>query len=142
MYLTSEEDLRGMLATAHAHLAAGGVVLIVPDCTRESFRESTSSGGHDGADVTPAQPGRALRYLSWTYDPDPTDTAFITDFAYLLREGADSVRGYTDRHINGLFPRATWIRLMEQAGFEATVHIFDHSELEAVTDMFVGVKRP
>ncbi len=141
MYLTGEDDLLAMLATANAHLAPGGLVLIQPDCTKETFRESAVSGGHDGGDVTPPQPGRALRYLSWTYDPDPGDTTFISDFAYLLREGTHSVRGLTDRHINGLFPRATWVALMEHAGFDVTVRPFDHSEVEGVMDTFVGHKR-
>ena len=40
---------------------------------------------------------------------------FITDFVYLLRIGARA-HCVHDRHITDL-PRATWLRLFEEAGF-------------------------
>ena len=110
-------------------------MLIVPDCVREIFRPVTSHGGHDGSD------GRGLRYLQWSYDPDPTDTAYTVDFAYLLRNMDGSVRVAHDRHIFGLFPRATWLSLMTDAEFEASLVPFVHSEVEpGLTEMFVGKK--
>ena len=45
---------------------------------REDFAAETEHGGHDGSD------GRALRYLDWTFDPDPSDNTYLTDYAYLL----------------------------------------------------------
>ena len=96
---------------------------------RETFRPKTDHGGHDGD-------GRALRYLEWTYDPDPDDTTFLTDFSMLLREGADDVRVRFDRHVEGLFPRATWLDLLREVGFEAS-SVVDSWE----RDVFVGVRR-
>jgi hypothetical protein len=110
MYLTSEADLRRALATARAHLASGGVAILAPDCVRETFRPRTAHGGHDGAD------GRALRYLEWTWDPDPRDTTFVTDFAYLLLERGEASAVH-DRHVEGLFPRATWLAALAAEGF-------------------------
>jgi SAM-dependent methyltransferase len=130
-YMTSEDDLRALLQTVRAHLRPGGLVLLCPDDTRETFQEKTSTGGHDGQ-------GRSLRYLEWTYDPDPADTTAIVDFTYLLREGQQQVRALYDRHIFGLFPRDTWLRLLQEAGFNAETRPFDHSEVEGVTEMFVG----
>ena len=142
MYMTSEDDLRRAIGTAHAHVRPGGAALIVPDFTRETFREGTDRGGCDGEDVTPAQPGRALRYLEWIYDPDPEDTRFSVDFAYLLREpGLTAVKGFVERHELGLFPRETWLRLLREAGFEARALSFDHSKAETVTEMFLGIRR-
>ena len=46
-YMTSEGDLAAAIATAHAHLDAGGVVLIVPDHVLETFAPGTGHGGHD-----------------------------------------------------------------------------------------------
>jgi SAM-dependent methyltransferase len=140
MYLTREDDLLAAMRTAFRHARPGGVTLMVPDCTTETFREETSSGGHNGEDVTPPNPGRAIRYLEWTYDPDPTDSTILTDFAYLLREEDGAVRVVQDRHIFGLFPRETWLRLMREAGWEASTLPFDHSEVEGVTEMFLGRK--
>jgi SAM-dependent methyltransferase len=114
MYMTSEADLRAALETAFVHLRPGGVAVIAPDCVRETFQPTTDHGGHDGV-------GRALRYLEWSYDPDPDDTTFVTDFALLLREGADDVRVRLDRHVEGLFPRATWLGLLRAVGFEPSV---------------------
>jgi|SRR5579859_4371120 len=108
-YLTTESDVRAAMATAFVHCRPGGVALFVPDYVRESWAPSTRSGGSDGD-------GRAMRYLEWVWDPVPDDTVYTTDFVYALREGHE-VRTVHDRHIEGLFPRATWHALIEEAGF-------------------------
>jgi len=46
-YLTAESDLALAIKTAYAHCRTGGVVLFAPDCVRETFKPSTSHGGHD-----------------------------------------------------------------------------------------------
>jgi hypothetical protein len=114
MYMISEADLRAALETAFVHLRPGGAAVIAPDCVRETFRPGTEHGGHDG-------PDRALRYLEWSYDPDPSDTTFVTDYAMLVREGADDVRVRHGRHVHGVFPRATWLALLRAVGFESAV---------------------
>lgn len=148
MYMTSEDDLRRAIQTAAFHTRPGGMTLLVPDWVRETWKPMTDHGGHDGADVAAQYPdpdpslvNRSLRYLEWTYDPDPTDTRYNVEFAFLLREGPDQVRCVYDRHEDGIFPRATWLRLMEEAGFKASFLPFDHSEVEpGMTELFVGVK--
>jgi SAM-dependent methyltransferase len=114
MYMTSADDLRAALATAALHLRPGGVAIVLPDVVRETFVPETEHGGHDGED-------RALRYLSWSYDPDPADTTFVTDFALLLREGEDTVDVRYDRHIEGLFAEAEWLTFLADAGLVPTV---------------------
>jgi SAM-dependent methyltransferase len=111
LYLTSEPGLRQMMETAHLHCRPGGAALFAPDHVRETFRASTRHGGKDGE-------GRALRYLEWAWDPDPGDSTYVVDFAYLLREGL-TVRHEHDRHVFGLFGREDWKRLIVEAGFEA-----------------------
>ena len=101
----------------------------VPDFVAEAFRPETQHGGHDGAD------GRSLRYLEWTYDPDPADTTVVTLYAYLLREVDGSVRVLDDRHIEGIFPRGTWLRLLAGVGFRASLSV-DEWERE----VFVGIR--
>ena len=130
MYMTNESDLLAALETAFVHLRPGGAAVIAPDCVRETFKPNTEHGGHDGD-------GRALRYLEWTYDPDPSDTTFLTDFALLLREGEDQVRVRYDRHVEGLFPRATWLHLLREVGFVPSITV-DRWE----RDVFVGVRPP
>ncbi len=134
-YMTSEADLLQAMQTAFIHCKAGGVALFCPDELRETFRPSTDHGGHDAPD------GRALRYLEWSWDPDPTDTTYLTDFAYLLREPDGSLRVAQDRHVCGLFSRADWLRLLAEAGFQPRAVPFEHSEVEpGTTDVFVGIK--
>lgn len=130
-YMTTEDDLRAALTTAFVHCRPGGVALFAPDHVAERFHPSTDHGGHDGAD-------RSLRYLEWTWDPDPHDTTYVVDYAYLLREG-QTTRVEHDRHIEGLFPRATWLRLLTEVGFSGRSVMFDHSELDPDTyELFVG----
>lgn len=50
MYMTTADDLRAALATVAAHLAPGGVALVAPDATTETFSEATEhGGGEDGS---------------------------------------------------------------------------------------------
>ncbi len=137
VYMTTEEDLAAAIETAYVHARAGGAALFAPDHLRENFNPPmTDHGGHDAPD------GRGLRYLEWTTDPDPDDTTYTVDFAYLLREKDGSVRLEQDRHIEGLFPRATWLRLLEAAGFQAGSLPFEHSALgPGLYEVFVAVKR-
>ncbi len=44
MYMSSERELRAALATVAAHLEPGGVALVAPDATAETFREATEHG--------------------------------------------------------------------------------------------------
>lgn len=114
MYMTTEEALRRTLATARIHCKAGGIALFMPDVIRETFVSLTTHGGHDGD----SQDGRSIRYIEWTFDPDPSDTTYTVDFAYLLRQGRGPVRVVQDTHVFGIFPRDTWIRLLKENGFE------------------------
>ena len=114
-YMTSQDDVRAMASTAAFHCRPGGSVVVVPDHVRESFTPPyTENGGHDGLD------GRAMRYLMWTTDPDPTDSTYVTDFAYLLRETDGTVRVEYDRHVHGIFPTSVWIEALTNAGFDTT----------------------
>ena len=122
-YMTTETDLRAAIETAFVHCRPGGAALFAPDHLRENFTTTTGHGGHDGQ-------GRSLRYLEWKWDPDPSDTTYIVDYAYLLREHDGSVRAVDDRHVEGLFRRGDWLRLLSDAGFVPMVVVFDHSELE------------
>ncbi len=114
-YMTNVEDLQAAIRTAYRHCRAGGVALFVPDCVRETFVAETRHGGHDGKD------GRSLRYLMWSVDPDPTDTTYRTDFAILLRDRNGDTRVVHDSHVEGIFPRTEWVRLLREAGFEPNI---------------------
>jgi len=136
-YLTSQADLRAAMETAFVHLRDGGAVLFAPDHVRENFVSATEHGGHDGAD------GRALRFLEWTYDPDPTDEVYASDYVYLLHEPNRPPRVLHETHSLGLFGRADWLRLLGEVGFDAAKALpFEHSELPPGSlEVFVATKR-
>lgn len=134
VYMTTEQDLRRAIETAYLHCRPGGSALFAPDHVRENFQPSTDHGGHDG-------PDRSLRYLEWTWDPDPADSTYLVDYAYLCREAGGQVRVEHDRHVEGLFSRADWLRILADVGFWPQMVPFDHSELEPGTyELFVAVK--
>jgi trans-aconitate methyltransferase len=109
MYITTEEDLRAVAETAYVHTRPGGAALFAPDCVKETFREHTDlTSGEDG--------GRAMRCVEWAWDPDPGDSTFVTDYVFALREeGRTTV--HHDQHLEGLFSRETWLRLLSGVGF-------------------------
>jgi SAM-dependent methyltransferase len=109
MYAATEADLRATIETAALHCRPGGTVVLAPDYTRETFEPSTDCGGEDGG-------GRALRYLEWTWDPDPDDTSYEVAYSFVLREADGTTHFDGDRHHEGLFPHATWLRLMRGVG--------------------------
>jgi SAM-dependent methyltransferase len=109
MYMLSEADLAAAIATAFSHTRPGGAALFAPDATRETFRDETDF-------MTGQEGDRALRAIEWSWDPDPTDTTTTVEYAFLLREGR-RVTAVHDRHVEGLFPRAVWVKLLTDAGF-------------------------
>jgi hypothetical protein len=134
-YMTSEDELRQAMETAFVHCRPGGGVLFAPDYVRETFQPGTEDGGHDG-------PERALRYLEWVWDPNPDDATYVADYSFMLREADGSVRVEHDRHVEGLFSRATWLRLLHETGFERARSVpFEHSELEPGShEVFVATR--
>jgi SAM-dependent methyltransferase len=133
-YLTSRRDLRQAVDTAWVHCRPGGAALFAPDFLRETFRPGTAQGGRDGD-------GRALRYLEWTWDPDPSDDTYLADMAYLLREADGGTRVEMDRHTLGMFPRAAWFEAMRGAGFQPACVPFEVSSIEpGSAEVLLGVR--
>lgn len=132
-YLTTEEDLRAVFDTAFEHCRLGGVALFVPDHVTETFEQATDHGGHDG-------PDRALRYLEWTWDPDPADTTHRMDLTYVFHEPDGSIHVEFDEHLCGLFPRATWLRLIGEAWFEGRAVALTHDERPVGAEGFLAIR--
>lgn len=138
-YILSQEDLAAVFATAFEHTKPGGVALFVPDYVRETFVETADHGGHDG-------PDRALRYLEWTWDPDPNDTTHRMDLTYVFHEPDASIPSGVrihvefDPHVCGLFPRATWLALIEGAGFEVRPVPLTHDERVVGAEGFLAIR--
>jgi SAM-dependent methyltransferase len=128
-HMTTEADLRAVMQTAYEHCRPGGVALFVPDFVRETFVAGTDQGGSDS-------PRGSVRFLQWIVDPDPSDTTYLVDFAILIRDRKGDARVVHDRHLQGLFPRARWLRMLREVGFKPSVVRDDE-----VRDLFLG-RRP
>lgn len=131
-YLLDVAELDSLLATVDAHLAPDGVVLLVPDHTRETYVAGRASGGSDAPD------GRSARYFEWTYDPDPDDTTIVTEYLYVLREPGADTEVVHERHVTGLFPRRVWLDALERAGFSAAAVTERTDDDREPREYFVG----
>jgi SAM-dependent methyltransferase len=121
MYMTSEPDLLAVFKRAYEHLRPGGVMVVGPDATKETFDQNWSA-------VTQADPENLPENLEVVfvenyYDPDPEDTIFESLMIYLIRERG-VLRIEQDQHILGLFPQETWENLLKSAGFEIHQEIY------------------
>jgi SAM-dependent methyltransferase len=132
-YMTTREDLARAIETAFVHCRPGGAALFAPDYLCETFVPSSDCGGTDDG-------RRGLRYLEWTWDPDPDDTTYTVDYAYLLREPDGTVHVEHDRHVEGLFSRAEWLGALRGAGFVAECVPLVHEEIDRVVDVFLGTR--
>ena len=122
------------LSRPRSSIAVQVVWLCSPPITFERpFAPTTDHGGNDGE-------SRGLRYLEWVWDPDPADNTYIADYAYMLRTSDGSVRVEHDRHVEGLFARGDWLRLLEAVGFQPRSVPFDHSEVDGTLEVFVGTR--
>jgi methyltransferase family protein len=111
-YLLTEDDIRATFATATEHLEPGGVLVCAPDWFRETFPAPRATlHGPRGSDPQ-------VTFLEYAHDPDPADTTIETVFVFVIRRGGKA-EVIEDRHTQGLFPVATWMRLLAEAGFAA-----------------------
>lgn len=110
-HMTCRAHLREALQTAFVHTRPGGLALVVPDCTVESFCEASEDDENDDGE------GRVLQYVARVWDPDPDDETYTTDYAFLLRD-PDGVQVRHVRHVEGLFSESVWLAELRAVGFE------------------------
>lgn len=134
-YMTTEAELQAAIATAFRHCTPGGLALFVPDHVEGRFEPDSDCGGHDGDD------GRGIRYLEWSYDPDPHDNRGTTEYAFLVRDAAGQVRSLHETHPFGMFPRETWLRLLTTCGFQTEVQQ-EQTEEERTPRLLFVARRP
>ena len=133
-YILTEEDLLATFRTVAAHLEPGGVFITSPDYFVETFKASKVEH------ATHSNGLMEVTYLEYTYDPDPNDTKVETIMFYLIRSGSE-LRIEHDRHVTGLFPKSTWLRLMTEAGFTVEERLFQLSAPDMSYELLVGTLR-
>ena len=109
-YMLSENDLQEVFATAKAHLEPEGVLIVAPDWLRDTFPGTSVQHWIRRNDEL------ELTFIEYLHDPDPNDTTIESLFFFILRNGGEA-RVEQDRHLTGLFPLDTWLKLLGQAGF-------------------------
>jgi hypothetical protein len=65
-----------------------------------------------------------------------------TAYAFLLRDAAQSVRVVHETHRLGVFSRYSWLRLLAEAGFEASSVIEGTAGDTAPREIFIGYCQP
>jgi hypothetical protein len=132
-YMLTEDDLRAAFATAHTHLKPGGVLCTYAEATREN-------PSHNKVYTCTGRPGDIeIAFFEHSYDADPSDTTYESVFVYLIRRrGALEIQ--TDRHTLGVFPEATWERLLREVGFKVHRMQFSDPDLPAPIPFFACVK--
>lgn len=133
-YLTTEADVRETVDTAWRHLRPGGLVMLLPDDVAEHYEPGTDVSGGDAPD------GRAARLFEWSEPPAPDGTT-ATHYSFLLREADGAVRHAYERHVCGLFSRATWEAALAARGFAVEVVTETTDEDRPPRLIFIG-RRP
>ena len=137
MYMKTEGELRQAISTAFAHLRSGGVALFVPDYFAEGFRESTTL--HECV-----RGGMSMKCVEWSWDPDPDDDTFLTEFCFLIRE-SETVRCVHETHHEGMFRVDRWIAIMRECGFDTVSQVsrtLEEDAQDAYTDCMLVSKKP
>ena len=134
-YATTLDELRAVVETMFLHCRPGGALVLAPDFVKETFQTTTEHGGRDGE-------GRGLRYLAWTRDPDPSDTTYVVDFAFLLRRADGTTEVRQDQHVQGLFSTSEWLEILEETGFTPHAVPVQHSDVPFGSVVFVASRLP
>ncbi len=136
-YLINEQDIAATFKTAAKHLCAGGLLIVAPTYTTESFVDGESMEDENADDDTevrfvtrvatvPDQPNRMQMRL----------TLFIRDLA------TKELTIEKDTHTCGLFSSQTWIDHMQAAGFSVLADTYlegDESDDQPIPT-FIGVR--
>jgi len=133
-FMASSDDLGAAIATAWEHCRPGGVALFMPDHTLETYRPSTSHGGHD-------QGERSLRYLEWDGELDEVEETFRSVMVYVMRDGDGEFRIDKDEYTFRLFRDGTWKDLIASQGFEVGTASYDLEDDEVTTlNAYIGIR--
>jgi SAM-dependent methyltransferase len=119
-HILSEKGLSRVFNGAFKSLKPGGVFLVVQEFAKGKI-------GHNSAEcVSRTSKKMKMTYVEYRFDPDANDTKFETAFVYFLgNKGRLKVE--TDRGVLGIFPEATWMKLLKSAGLRVKRERFIHS---------------
>lgn len=132
-YMATEEDLRAAIQTAQAHLEPGGLVLLAPDCLRDTF------SGPRVVDWTRETEGGNVTFIEYVAQPFPEANTVESVFVFIINRDGD-IQVEIDRHTSGLFPKAMWLEALSDAGLRAEYVQTNAYEGGFGGNLFVGRK--
>ena len=135
-YMCTEADLLAAFRTAFVHLPPDRVFLTYVEQTPDTFQEGRTTS------TTHARGGVEITFVENLHDPDPRDTTFESRFLYLIRDRGQ-LKVEKDLHRCGVFPLATWERLVRKARFEPLrVDTGEQDQEGGTVATFVGRRPP
>ena len=134
-YMLTEDDLKAAITTAALHLVPGGLLIMAPDCLRETF------SGPRVIDWTRQNGNQDVTFIEYVADPDPNDTVIESVFIFIINRGG-KISVEQDRHTSGLFHKQTWLDLLDESGFDAKYQETEAYEGGIGGHLFVGALRP
>ena len=111
-YMVTENDLRSAIRTTQEHLAPGGLVLLAPDCLRDTF------SGSRVVEWTRATEDSNVTFIEYVTQPSPDAATLESVFLFIINRGGD-IRVEVDRHTSGLFSKSLWLEALSDMGLEA-----------------------
>lgn len=134
-YMTRRDDLEAVFKMADRHLLPGGVMVVTPDVTKESFVQNRTQVTHSRKSTTSEE--LEIVFIENNFDPDTTDCSFEGLMVYLIRERGE-LRIETDRHILGLYELDEWHESLVRCGLQ--VYQQTYPEHPGELPVFVCVK--
>jgi len=134
-HMNTRADFSAAFRSAFDHLNPGGVMIVTPDVTTETFQQNRTV-------ITPAS-GKSkpenidVVFIENVYDPDPSDDRYETTMIYLIRENS-ILRVESDRFTLGIFSLDMWRSTLRMTGFEP--HEGTYADGEDAYTVFACVK--
>lgn len=132
-YMTVPVDARAACVTAAAHLEPGGVFLVGPTYTTETFTDFEHAHDAHGNGTT------EVACVSYVHRTGANGSTYELVMVLIIREGR-ALKIEEARHTCSLFPAQQWRELLDETGFDVQ-DVPGVSEGDLPHDLFVAVKR-
>jgi len=105
MYLSDRDEVQKVLEVMKRHCSSEGIVVIIPDCCRETFEERILTAQ--------CHTERASIHLTeWHWDPNEQEDVVSVEFSVLLRENVhQKVQSHHETHSMLVLSLGDWMSL-------------------------------
>lgn len=121
LYMASRNDLASVFRNAYRHMKPGGVMVVMTEYTKETFRQNSTCVSHAESKFKPTN--IEVVFIENDYDPDPSDDTCESSIIYLIRENG-ALRIVADHSVVGLFSLEVWRAALHETGFEVHEEVY------------------